>query len=170
MARVAQGVQLRAATGEDLQGVVAVGQHTWPATYGPIAGKDYVAMGLAKWWTTDANIPAIRAGRVTVAEFDDEIIGMSSVGPREGELVLWKLYVLPEYQAGGVGGMLLRAAIAKAREDGYGELRLSYLDGNDGARGFYEHYGFSQFERESTGSGLPDSVWMRLILHHDSHG
>ncbi|WP_265445118.1 GNAT family N-acetyltransferase [Flexivirga meconopsidis] len=168
--KVANGVLLRAATGEDLQGVVKVGQRTWPATYAPIAGKDYVAMGLAKWWTADATVPAIRAGRVTVAEFDDEIIGMTSVGPLDGHLALWKLYVLPEYQSGGVGGMLLRAAIAKAKADGYDELRLSYLDGNDSARGFYEHYGFVEIGRESSGSGVPDSVWLKLNLEDGTHG
>ncbi len=167
--RVRDGVSLRAATGEDLQGVVAVGHRTWPATYIPIAGKDYVAMGLAKWWTADATIPAIRAGRVTVAELGDEIVGMTSVGPLDGHLVLWKLYVVPELQGSGVGGMLLRAAIARATADEYDELRLSYLDGNDGARGFYEHYGFEVFDRDEGGE-IPDSIWMRLQLKGSTHG
>jgi len=162
--KIASGVLLRAATGDDLQGVIAVGQQTWPLTYGPIAGDDYVAMGLAKWWTADATIPAIRAGRVTVAEYDGEIIGMTSVGPLDGHLALWKLYVLSAFQSSGVGGMLMRAAIAKARADGYDEIVLSYLDGNDNARGFYEHYGFTETGRESTGGGVPDSVWLHLPL------
>ncbi|RNI21366.1 GNAT family N-acetyltransferase [Flexivirga caeni] len=167
--KVASGVLLRAATGDDLQGVITVGQQTWPVTYGPIAGDDYVAMGLAKWWTADATVPGIRAGRVTVAEYDGEIIGMTSVGPLDGHLALWKLYVLPEFQGSGVGGMLLRAAIARAKADGYDELVLSYLDGNDGARGFYEHYGFTETGREHTGGGVPDSVWLHLKLE-ENHG
>ncbi|MBB2890444.1 GNAT family N-acetyltransferase [Flexivirga oryzae] len=167
--KIASGVLLRAATGDDLQGVIAVGQQTWPVTYGPIAGDDYVAMGLAKWWTADATIPAIRAGRVTVAEYDGEIVGMTSVGPLDGHLALWKLYVLPEFQSSGVGGMLMRAAIARARADGYDEIVLSYLEGNDNARGFYEHYGFTETGRESTGGGVPDSVWIHLPLS-EGHG
>jgi ribosomal protein S18 acetylase RimI-like enzyme len=167
--KVASGVALRAATGDDLQGVIAVGQQTWPVTYGPIAGDDYVAMGLAKWWTADATIPAIRAGRVTVAEFDGEIVGMTSVGHLDGHLALWKLYVLPEFQSSGVGGMLMRAAIAKAKADGYDAIVLSYLDGNDNARGFYEHYGFTETGREGTGGGVPDSIWLHLVLE-ETHG
>ena len=155
---------IRQADGEDLTAVIEVGHRTWPVTYGPIAGEDYVAMGLAKWWTQEATIPAIRAGRVTVAEIDDEVVGMAGVGPSEGHLNLWKLYVVPERQSDGVGGRLLRAVIAKAREDGYDEIRLSYLAGNDNAAAFYEHFGFTEVERESSGSGIPDSVWMRLVL------
>lgn len=166
--KIASGVLLRAATGDDLQGVIEVGQQTWPATYGPIAGKDYVAMGLAKWWTADATIPAIRAGRVTVAEYDGEVVGMTSVGPLDGHLALWKLYVLPEFQSSGIGGMLMRAAIAKAKADEYDEIVLSYLDGNDNARSFYEHYGFTETGRESTGGGVPDSIWIHLPLGGDA--
>ena len=82
---------IRAADANDLAAVVDVGHRTWPVTYGPIAGEEYVAMGLAKWWTEDATIPAIRAGRVTVAELDGEVVGIATVGPYETHLVLWKL-------------------------------------------------------------------------------
>ena len=54
-----------------------MGHRTWPGTYGPIAGEEYVAMGLATWWTEDATIPAIRARRATVAELDGEVVGAS---------------------------------------------------------------------------------------------
>ncbi|MDF8265351.1 GNAT family N-acetyltransferase [Luteipulveratus flavus] len=162
-----RSVVVRQADGDDLTAVVEVGHRTWPVTYGPIAGDDYVAMGLAKWWTQEATIPAIRAGRVLVAEVDGEIVGMASVGPSEGHLILWKLYVLPSHQRDGLGARLLRAVIDKAQEDGYDELRLSYLAGNDGAGAFYEHFGFRETERESGGSGIPDSVWMARPLRTD---
>ena len=42
--KIASGVLLRAATGDDLQDVIAVGQQTWPVTYGPIAGEDYARL------------------------------------------------------------------------------------------------------------------------------
>lgn len=157
-------VVIREATGDDLHGVIRVGELTWPPTYGPIAGDDYVAMGLAKWWTADATIPAIRAGRVTVAEVDEQIVGMTAVGPLEGHLALWKLYVLPEYQNAGIGRRLMAAAIDAARADGYDEIRLSYLDGNTHAGRFYARHGFEEYERDSSGSGVPDSIWVRLRL------
>ena len=38
-------VLVRRATEADLEAVLYVGHRTWPTTYEPIAGADYVAMG-----------------------------------------------------------------------------------------------------------------------------
>lgn len=157
-------VLIREAAGEDLHDVVAVGLATWPATYGPIAGTDYVAMGLSKWWTEEATIPAIRAGRVLVAEVDGVVVGMTSFSPSEGRFMIWKLYVLPKHHGQGLGHRLLNAALARARAEGFTEVRLSYLEGNDAAARFYERHGFEAYDIEHGGSGIPDSVWVRLEL------
>ena len=154
---------IRTADADDLQAVLDVGHRTWPVTYGPIAGEDYVAMGLAKWWTKDATSPAIRAGRVTVAEVDGVVVGMASVGPHEQHLALWKLYVRPEHQGKGIGSALLESVVARARGD-YAQIRLSYLEGNTSAQGFYRTKGFVEVSRESGGDGIPESVWMQLVL------
>ena len=154
---------IRAADGNDLLAILDVGQRTWPVTYGPIAGEEYVAMGLAKWWTKDATIPAIRAGRVTVAEVDGEVVGIASVGPHESHLALWKLYVLPEHQGRGIGSALLDSVVDRARED-HPQIRVSYLNGNTSAEGFYRSKGFVEIGRESGGDGIPESVWMQLVL------
>ena len=161
------GTVIREATSDDLGAVVAVGHRTWPATYEPIAGADYVAMGLAKWWTSDATLPAIRAGRVTVAEVDGEIVGMAAVGPSDGHLVIWKLYVVPECQGRGLGRQLVEAVLARARES-YADIRLACLVGNDGAAAFYRSQGFVELEREAGGHGIPDSVWMGRELGAES--
>ncbi len=152
-------VTLRPAVEDDLDAVLAVGHRTWPATYEPIAGADYVAMGLRKWWSAEATRPAIEAGRVTVAEVCGEVVGVAAAGPHDGRLVLWKLYVLPAHQGEGIGAALLGAVLETARGR-YPDLRLAYLDGNDGARGFYAHHGFTEVEREPGSGGLPDSIWM----------
>lgn len=154
---------IREADGNDLAAVLDIGHRTWPATYGPIAGDDYVAMGLAKWWTADATIPAIRAGRVTVAELDGEIVGMAGVGPHEKHLMLWKLYVLPEHQGKAIGSALLKAVVERATGE-YPHIRLSYLVGNTSAERFYRRKGFVEVGRESSGDGIPQSVWMELVL------
>jgi ribosomal protein S18 acetylase RimI-like enzyme len=154
---------IRAADGNDLAAVLDVGRRTWPVTYGPIAGEDYVAMGLAKWWTEDATIPAIRTGRVTVAEVDGTVVGIAVVGPHERHLVLWKLYVLPEYQGKAIGSSLLESVVASATGV-YPEIRISYLEGNTLAEAFYRGRGFVEISRESGGDGIPESIWMRLEL------
>lgn len=159
-----EAIVIRHATGDDLHGVMRVGELTWPPTYGPIAGDDYVAMGLAKWWTAEATIPAIRAGRVTVAQLGDEIVGVAAVGPLDGHLALWKLYVLPGHQGAGIGTRLMSAVLDDARRHGYDEVRLSYLDGNTHAAKFYARNGFEEFDRDTSGSGVPDSIWVKLQL------
>jgi GNAT superfamily N-acetyltransferase len=154
---------IRPADGNDLVAVLDVGRRTWPVTYEPIAGPDYVAMGLAKWWTDDATIPAIRAGRVTVAELDGTVVGIASVGPHEKHLVLWKLYVLPEYQGKAIGSALMESVISAATGV-HAEIRLSYLEGNKSAEAFYRSKGFVEIAREASGNGIPESVWMKLDL------
>jgi len=154
---------IRKADGNDLAAVLDVGRRTWPVTYGPIAGEEYVAMGLAKWWTHDATIPAIRAGRVTVAQVDGTVVGIAVVGPHEKHLFLWKLYVLPEYQGQAIGSALMESVIAQAMGD-HAEIRLSYLVGNTLAERFYRKWGFVEISREASGEGIPESVWMQLTL------
>jgi ribosomal protein S18 acetylase RimI-like enzyme len=154
---------IRAADGNDLMAVLDVGRRTWPVTYEPIAGADYVAMGLAKWWTPDAIIPSIRAGRVTVAELDGVVVGIAAVGPHEKHLVLWKLYVLPEYQGRAIGSALVASVVAQATGL-HPEIRISYLTGNDLAAAFYSGKGFVEISREPGCEGIPESVWMQLEL------
>jgi GNAT superfamily N-acetyltransferase len=154
---------IRPADGNDLVAVLHVGRSTWPLTYEPIAGADYVAMGLAKWWTEDATIPAIRAGRVTVAELDGEVVGMATVGPHEKQLALWKLYVLPEHQGKAIGSALFDAVVARATGE-YSRIHATYLDGNKSAERFYRSKGFVEVGRESGGEGIPDSIWLQLVL------
>jgi len=159
---------IRVADGNDLMAVLDVGRRTWPVTYGPIAGEDYVAMGLAKWWTEDATVPAIRAGRVTVAEVDGTVVGIAVVGPHEDHLVLWKLYVLPEFQGKAIGTALVESVVASATGV-HGQIRISYLEGNTLAEAFYRGKGFVEISRESGGDGIPESVWMRLDLEAKDH-
>lgn len=160
-------ILVRTATGNDLDTVLDIGRRTWHATYEPIAGADYVAMGLAKWWTADAIIPAIRTGRTLVAEVGDEVVGTATYGQHADDLVLWKLYVLPERHARGIGTALLHEVLSRARELGYTRLVASTVEGNEQARRFYERHGFAETHRDAAGSGLPDSIWMARDLAPD---
>ncbi len=115
--------------------------------------------GLAKWWSAEATSPAIRQGRLTVAEVDGEVVGMASVGREQDHLVLWRLYVLPEHHGQGIGSALLAAVLEEA--DGrYPEIRLSYTEGNTPAAHFYRSRGFVETHHEAGGGGVPDQVWM----------
>ncbi|MBC9821401.1 GNAT family N-acetyltransferase [Terrabacter sp. MAHUQ-38] len=158
------GVVVRGAVGDDLGGVLSVGHRTWLATYEPIAGPEYVAMGLAKWWTSDVVTDSIRKGRTLVAVKDDEVVGVATFGTQNDAFVMWKLYVLPDYHGHGIGSRLMDAVVDRAREAEHDRIILSYMEGNQLAARFYRRHGFVETHRESGGSGMPESVWMAREL------
>ncbi|HSU75128.1 MAG TPA: GNAT family N-acetyltransferase [Terrabacter sp.] len=157
-------VVVRGAVGDDLAGVLSVGHRTWLATYEPIAGPEYVAMGLAKWWTSDVVTDSIRKGRTLVAVEGDDVVGVATYGHQDDAVVLWKLYVLPGHHGKGIGTRLLEAVVGRAVETEHGRITLSYLEGNQQAARFYAKHGFVETHRETPGSGLPESVWMARRL------
>ncbi|WP_246111320.1 GNAT family N-acetyltransferase [Terrabacter aerolatus] len=154
------GIVIRGAVGDDLSGVLSVGHRTWLATYEPIAGPEYVAMGLAKWWTSDVVTDSIRKGRTLVAVEGDDVVGVATFGPQDDAFVLWKLYVLPGHHGHGIGSRLMDAVVDRALESEQSRITLSYLEGNQQAARFYARRGFVETHRETPGSGLPESVWM----------
>jgi len=158
------GVEVRPAVGDDLSGILSVGHRTWLATYEPLVGPEYVAMGLAKWWTSDVVAASIRKGRTIVAVDGDDVVGVATFGPQGDDFVLWKLYVLPDNHGNGVGSRLLEAVVERAVEGGHSRIVLSHIEGNAGAARFYARHGFTETHRESGGSDMPVSVWMERPL------
>ncbi len=109
------GIVVRVADGNDLDAVISVGHRTWLATYEPIAGPEYVAMGLAKWWTKDVVTASIRTGRTLVAVDtrsapgdgeQGQVIGMATFGVQDDTFYAWKLYVLPGHHGRRIGSRL----------------------------------------------------------------
>ena len=170
---------IRRAVPDDLEAVVAVGRLTWPATYATIAGDDYVQMGLAKWWTPEETRPLVDSGRTFVAEVGPDettdaspkIIGIASTGLLGKEVALYRLYVLPDYHGQGLGSRLLGAVLEDIGRGSHTRLWLSYLEGNESAERFYAKHGFVEQRRESSGPGIPDSIWlMRELEVQDAGG
>lgn len=149
-------VTIRAADAADLDAIRRVGQETWPETYG-FAGPDYIAHGLATWWSEAAITRSLAETTVLVAERDGEIIGLGNLDHTQDVPVIWKLYVLPSAQGSGAGSALLQALVATAE----GPVRLEYLDGNEKAGGFYRRHGFVEIGREpDPDPRRPAAVWM----------
>ncbi|MBF4459441.1 GNAT family N-acetyltransferase [Pseudoclavibacter sp. VKM Ac-2867] len=113
--------------------------------------------GLDEFWSVEAIGSAIQAGDVDVAESADGIVGMAHVEELGGDLVLWKLYVLPGQQRHGLGRMLVRAAKDRARVQGK-NLLTEYESSNERVRGFYLGEGFSAAAAPWPGT---DAVWLR---------
>jgi len=152
-------VVVRLADGNDLDGVVAVGRTAWKTTYASLYSPELLELFLAKWWTKDANVPAIRARRTFVAEQNGRIIAMAAYGTHRSKLTIWKIYVLAEAQGQGIGGRLLDAIYEQA-SPGHDSAYLSFTDGNASAYDFAISHGYVVDHREEQ-SGMPDLVWMR---------
>jgi GNAT superfamily N-acetyltransferase len=76
---------------------------------------------------------------IYVAELDGEPVGSVAVGHG----FLRNLYVLPEQQGTGLGSTLHDHALERLRDLGFDEAKLWTLEGNHGARRFYERRGWS---------------------------
>lgn len=155
-------VTVRRAVAADVDAVRAVGHAAWPPTYGPLYGDAYVAEGLARWWSEEAVLRSIEKNRTYVAERDGAAVGTATVGELDGVPVLWKIYVRPDDQGGGVGSALLAAVLADLPP---GRLILERVEGNERAAGFYESRGFREFRRDAPERpGEPGLVWMELTV------
>jgi GNAT superfamily N-acetyltransferase len=105
---------------------------------------------IAGWITVPAN-------HMLVAERDGELVGVALL-TQAGKLSL--CYVLPEAQRTGIGGALLAAAEAKAREWGVGRLTLK---STTIAREFYARHGYTNAGRDRTCYGLEcELFWKKL--------
>ncbi len=77
------------------------------------------------------------------AVLDQRLVGVIAYGQNEID----QLYVLPDFQAKGIGTMLLRRA-----QEEMDEIELWTFQRNANARRFYEHHGFVAKE-ETDGTG-----------------
>ncbi|WP_454131810.1 GNAT family N-acetyltransferase [Microbacterium lacticum] len=154
---------IRPARPDDAPGVRYVGTVSWPATYGSDKGAAYVMSGLDQFWNAEAIGSAIQAGNIYVAESEQGIVGMVHVEELGADMVMWKLYVLPDHQLHGIGRLLVGAAKSHAGAHGK-ELVTEYDPSNERVRGFYLREGF-----EATASLWPgsDARWLRWTVVAD---
>lgn len=176
-------IRVRRAEVADAEAVREVGLRTWPVAYDGLASPEFIVEGLAQWWSPEAVERGIQRGITLIAVDDsgaeldsgaeqdseagqnggERVVGMVGLG-REGESwVMWKLYVLPEYQGKGVGKALLDGAIA-ALPAGTTQLLLDVLITNEPAIGFYRKQGFVEARSTPDRDLGAELMWMSLDL------
>jgi len=148
---------VRLATADDLDAVRFIGIATWPPTYAAQRGPRFVVANLDEYWNAEVMSAAIAAGSVYVAEVDDAVVGMSQMEDLGNDVVLWKLYVLPEHHGEGHGRALIDAAKAHARARGR-SLLTEYDRSNAVVAGFYAAQGFVPTPPPWPST---DTVWLR---------
>lgn len=157
-------VVIRLADGNDLEGVVRVGKTVMRATNAALMEPEVVDLLVAKFWTSDANTASIRAGRTFVGAAGPagrDIVALATYGSERGRAVIWKLYVLPEYEGRGLGRRLVRAVAEKLTDADY--VYLPVHDGSEKGLAFAAAVGFEEYEREDQ-SGMPQLIWLRCKL------
>ncbi|WP_434742932.1 GNAT family N-acetyltransferase [Micromonospora sp. SH-82] len=151
-------ITLRDATVDDLTSVGALHHRSRVAAYSAflppeaLAAPSGEAMGwywVERWgWERDDH-------RMTVAERDGRLVGFSYVGPDdEGDPdtgLLHAIHLDPAERGRGTGRALMIDALDAIRAQGWHRAGLWVLEGNTGARRFYEHGGW-----QPTGESRPE--------------
>ncbi len=138
-------MEVRAMIATDDRSMISkVYEESWKSAYQGIIPQDYLDSIPEGRWAPKLDTP----GWETLLCIDDsQIVGTSSFCksrfaqfPDWGEII--SIYLLPDYMGKGYGKILMEAALAKLKEQGYERVFLWVLEENNRARGFYEHCGF----------------------------
>ena len=158
-------VCVRKAELDDLDGIVAFGVAVIPPYYTPILGE-HDAQEQLTWWTADRMAPAVEADRVHVAATDHGLVGVCQTGELDGEQVIWKMYLAPDYRGRSLGVELLREVIAWLPQAAR-RVDVEHFAGNTRAAKSYEREGFKVIRTDAPPtSKSPHSaiVWRRRQL------
>jgi RimJ/RimL family protein N-acetyltransferase len=141
---------LRRATGTDAPAVAAMHIHARQVAYRGIIPDDHldgddVATRAARY---DFDAAAPTAPVTWIAVDGHDIVGFVTVSPSRDEDLsglgeVCGLYVEPNRWRSGVGSALLAQAEVLLRDAGFNEFHLWVLEGNTGARRFYERVGWA---------------------------
>jgi GNAT superfamily N-acetyltransferase len=145
-------VELRAATRDDRDAIVAVFLACWRQSYaGILPAAAITAMTDERAAALWSRVLAAPAGTVLVAECAGTVLGVTrfagavvdaDAGDRVGEGVVHSLYVSPDAQGLGVGSRLLDAAFESLRADGARSVALWVFAANAPSMVFYEARGW----------------------------
>jgi ribosomal protein S18 acetylase RimI-like enzyme len=158
---------VRTAGERDLQDIHALLVATWHDTYDSIYGVEKVTEINEAWHA----VPVLkqRLGQLNsefvVADTGERICAMAFASTQDGTVVdLHQLYVLPDCQGQGAGGLLLTEIIdcfPQAKR-----IRLEVEETNHQAVTFYERKGFVETGRTSD-CGQPDSGIPALVFERE---
>jgi ribosomal protein S18 acetylase RimI-like enzyme len=164
-------IEVRAATLDDVEGIVAVAVQAWEKGFRGIVPAEIDAR---EAWAPDRLRARLRDDGVAraVAEVGGRIVGFVTFGAsrdrdagrRTGEI--WALNVHPDLWRQGVGRALVRHALDELRRLRFKEVSLWTLADSERARAFYAACGFRPdgAEQRRRALGSPLEVRYRLGL------
>jgi len=161
---------VRSASERDIAQVRALLVETWHATYDSIYGTARVT-AINDDWHSMASLTARltrQNSEFLVADSGQELGGMAfAVADDDGKvLTLNHLYVRPQHQGKGIGGMLLDEILTSFPDAE--SVRLEVEEANKRAIAFYQAYGFNHAGRTANcgggQSGIPALVMQLRLL------
>ncbi|PLW76757.1 GNAT family N-acetyltransferase [Cohaesibacter celericrescens] len=163
---------LRPITAHDLNAATLCGVAAWVSTIAPLLDK-FEASDLSKIEQTFQYFFLAHLMKrdndqdhLIVAELDGQIAGFYNLDSVTAELT--DLWVPQQWQGQGTAGLMLRDAMATAREFGHANLTLEVQVGNVRAIAFYHKHDFVEcgrkVERDPILECMVEKIQMRLPL------
>ncbi|ERH13398.1 MAG: acetyltransferase [halophilic archaeon J07HB67] len=154
----------------DAPEIASVARRAWHAAYGEFLSTDAIDATVDEWYAPASLRGSIgRDGSVFVVAVDgegrgdetvpsardDRIVGFLNAGYSEavGNVVLSRIYTLPDYWGSGVGTAMLGRVARRLVEAGYDRISAVVLADNDVGRSFYDARAFEEIGRQTTTFG-----------------
>jgi GNAT superfamily N-acetyltransferase len=129
------------ATERDLPALRALGVRTWRATYEGVLPGAVVEHGVEELFNPYSLGAAVRDGRMLAASRDGILVGLLEFDRVDDtRTMVWKLYVDPDAQGRGIGGLLLERLLEAATTP---EVRVEHDERNVAAGAFFAEFGFA---------------------------
>jgi diamine N-acetyltransferase len=129
----------------DVETLCDLAASIWRRHYPPLIGSAQTDYMLAQRYTPEAIRAELRRDDVwwDVVTVGGRMVAFASSLALENEMKLDKLYVAPEHQRCGFGGMLIAHVCARAESLGYRNLTLAVNKRNEHAIAAYLKHGFA---------------------------
>jgi diamine N-acetyltransferase len=161
------GLWLGDAAISDVAGIQAAAEASWRATYNDIFSEEFITRFLEQFYSLDSLERAVNSERsdFLVARNGQRVIGFCHFGPSlEGEIELYRLYVVPEYWRKGIGGRLVAMMEQRLSSRGVAAYHCYVHVDNEIGKSFYTKYGFEHVPARDRSDGHCESCLVRRLV------
>ena len=158
-------MNVRDATGSDIEAVREVARAFWKTDYPDILSRESVEEGFDEWYGPDRlreNLEEPRS-ELLVADAEGSVVGFAHAFVDPEEVTLLRLYVRPDSRGTGVGRRLFETLFERVEETGVDRLRATALAANDSGAAFYRAMGFERVVTDETtiaGERYPEHTFL----------
>ncbi len=137
--------KIRLATADDIEQIAKLYIKSWNRTYKGMLRQEYLDSltieGVSKRWSEYILEPD---HGIFVAELCSQVLGFGAFKPYhriDDCIYIESLHVEPMYQGKGIGSALIKSIYEVGKAQGYGQMAVCLVKGNDNARALYTKLG-----------------------------